>query len=292
MNLNVFSFEVGDYVFYENPFSFNEYILCKIDEIDEEGNIWGFWTSRAKPLKKLPKTIREFEAIEKNRCRQFMPKACLSKLNFVKHSQDRIDIMVDIETLGKEADSAIIQIAACVFNINTGEIVDVFNSIIDITTIKEFNVDGETLKWWLQTDSDLLSKIINNKDGLPYRQVLRKFRKWILSLGTNKDNKNIYLWSNGVLFDNRLLKAHMENANITYPIYYRNDRDMRTIVDLACSKLKITPEELKDRFKDEKLTKHDALDDVKQQIKITSYCWSILIEDRLDNELDAGGLKN
>jgi len=55
-------FNVGDYIYYSDE---DGYHVCKIKEIAEyEPEFWGHWS--AKPVKILPKTIEEFNAIEKN----------------------------------------------------------------------------------------------------------------------------------------------------------------------------------------------------------------------------------
>ena len=82
----------------------------------------------------------------------------------------RVDIMVDIETLGTGADSTIFQISAIAFNILTGEHISEFNQIADIAKNNKLVVDGSTLKWWLNTDKDLLTHLLNegqdSSDGL------------------------------------------------------------------------------------------------------------------------------
>lgn len=189
----------------------------------------------------------------------------------------RIDVMTDIETLGIKSDSTIFQISACAFNIETGDILDTFNQIIDIETINNMKVDGSTIKWWLNTDRDLLHRLLTNKKALPFDSVLENFHNWIIFL-TN-DIKDVYLWGNGILFDNKMIQTQMELCGLDYPIYYKNDRDMRTIVELACRKLNVSLQDFKKQFADDTLTKHDAFDDVRWQIKVVSYCWNLLVLD-------------
>lgn len=195
--------------------------------------------------------------------------------------------MVDIETLGKKMDSTIIQISAIAFDINSGKQLSEFNRVADIEENKEINVCGDTLKWWLNTDKELLSKLINGGAGSS-KDVLREFHRWIKTTEASvkmnnwfKDNvstsdNNIYLWGNGILFDNRMIQGQMENIGLEYPIFYRNDRDVRTIVDLASAKLGISERELKDKYNDDELVKHYALDDVKYQIKLVVGCYKEL----------------
>lgn len=188
----------------------------------------------------------------------------------------RIDIMVDIETLGKEDYSPIFQIASCAFDISTGEIISSFNKICDISIEKTLPIEGSTLKWWMNTNKDLLLELLNSGVG-SQEQLFLDFNEWLLKLGDSKMS-NVFLWGNGMLFDNRLIKAKMKQYNIEYPIFYRNDRDMRTIVELASIKLNIGSEkEFRDKFKSEKYIEHDGFDDVKSQIEILSKAWNIVL---------------
>ena len=77
------------------------------------------------------------------------------------------------------------------------------------------------------------------------------------------------------MFDNRIISEKMKSYDMEYPIYYRNDRDMRTIVELAAVKTGITVNEF---LNEHKLTirAHDAYNDVCSQIKICSEAWNIV----------------
>ena len=183
----------------------------------------------------------------------------------------RIDIMVDIETLGSEVNSTIFQISAIAFDIQTGEQITSFNKIADISKNESYDmsVTGSTLKWWLNTDKELLSTLLNAGEGTS-TELLENFTKWLVGLSTVGE---IYLWGNGILFDNNLLKHQLGDE---YPIFYRNDRDVRTIADLACTKLNLSPSELRERYYDPSLKPHDALSDVTNQVTMVVACYKEL----------------
>lgn len=61
-----------------------------------------------------------------------------------------------------------------------------------------------------------------------------------------------------------------------YPIEYKNDRDLRTLVDLACTKLGITEKELKNKYYDQSLEPHDAFNDVVNQVNLAVNCYKEL----------------
>lgn len=186
----------------------------------------------------------------------------------------RIDIMTDIETLGTSADSTIFQISAIAFDIMTGKHVSTFNQIADIEKNDFLTVSGSTLKWWLNTNKELLTELLNSGTSSS-DELLESFHEWLMDI--KSDENDLYLWGNGILFDNKMIQSQFESNGLDYPIYYKNDRDVRTIVDLASAKLGITEKELKDRFNDDLLVEHNALDDVKYQIRLVTKCYEILI---------------
>lgn len=185
----------------------------------------------------------------------------------------RIDVMTDIETLGKSADSTIFQISAIAFDIKTGEHLSTFNRIADISKDPFINVDGDTLKWWLNTDKELLADLLNKGEGSS-EEMLTDFHSWLTNL--SEDKRNIHLWGNGILFDNKMIQHQLTEIGLDYPIFYRNDRDVRTILDLASQKLGVGEKELKERFNDDSLVAHDAFDDVKYQINYVVGCYNVL----------------
>lgn len=189
----------------------------------------------------------------------------------------RLDIMVDLETLGVTKGTTIFQIAACSFDIVTGQIHDTFNEIMDISTLKNAPFDGSTLKWWLNTNKDLLADLINKGRGTE-RELILKFATWINDMKLQNNDAEIFLWGNGILFDNAMIQEKCLQQNIPYPIFYRNDRDVRTIVDLTMQKLGFTsPKDFFSLISSSELVQHDALNDVRQQIKTVSICWNIIL---------------
>lgn len=58
------------------------------------------------------------------------------------------DIMLDLETLGTKSDAAIIQIGACYFDRETGEIGEKFRVNVE-PDLSRFTVEWGTVKWWM-----------------------------------------------------------------------------------------------------------------------------------------------
>jgi len=185
----------------------------------------------------------------------------------------RTDIMVDIETLGTKTGATIFQIAAASFDITTGEIKDTINLTGDIAKYESLSVDGSTLKWWLDTDAELLKKLLS-EGTLSERALLSDLLTWLAKQASSKD---VYLWGNGILFDNVKISDLCTKQGVPYPIFYRNDRDVRTILELASLKSGQTEKELRESVSLENERKHDAFDDVKFQIRLVRKCYEIIM---------------
>ena len=191
---------------------------------------------------------------------------------------NRIDIMVDIETLGKGDNPPVFQIAACAFDITTGEIFDKINILADARTFN--NIEGNTLIWWLNTNSKLLIKLLNDGCGNnnTEKDIIIQFVNWVNKFPDSYgiDPCKVYLWGNGILFDNRIISGKCRHYGITYPIAYYSDRDMRTIVELASKKKGFTDDREYRKTVENDGIAHDAFDDVKYQIKVVCQAYKDL----------------
>lgn len=179
-------------------------------------------------------------------------------------------IMTDIETLGTKEGATIFQIAAAAFDMETGEIKNHIDLKLNISKVEDLSVDGDTLKWWLKTDKELLTKLLH-EGTLTEIEMLTQFNEWVE--GQEGSPK---LWGNGILFDNLKLKQKLESKGMKYPIFYRNDRDVRTILALASAVSGLSENDIRDSIKDENERAHDALDDVRKQIRLVTHSFKLI----------------
>lgn len=179
-------------------------------------------------------------------------------------------IMVDIETLGKKEGSTIFQISAAAFKMKSGEILSEIDLKLDIEKAN-LAVDGSTLKWWLNTDKELLTQLLN-EGNLSEIEMLQQFSDWA------KQFQDRRLWGNGILFDNNKIKAAMEKNGLEYPIPYNKDRDVRTILALAADLTGKSEKEIKSEVADINHRAHNAIDDVHKQINFVRHCYLLLSE--------------
>ena len=178
----------------------------------------------------------------------------------------RIDVMIDFETLGTNDCPPVFQLSAKAFDITTGKIIASFNEVADVTTTTS-EVSQDTLMWWFKTDFNLFTNLISEgmKSGNSEKDLIEKFVIWFNDLNT--DYKNKFLWGNGVNFDNRIMQKKCEQYNIKYPVFYRNDMDMRTIMEIVAMKMGYSDQVAYRAAVEFKGTKHNADDDVTNQIK-------------------------
>jgi hypothetical protein len=190
-----------------------------------------------------------------------------------------LDIMLDLETLGVEENPVIIQLAAVPFNIETGEVLDdkVINLLINpkSSVAAGLTVTGSTIEWWLKQNTYVVNKVFIESVSSPntLASVLSVFSAYIADLKLAHNVKEVRIWGNGTLADNRWLISAYKAVNLKLPWNYREDSDVRTLVDIGSRLFNFNPK--KDvPFEGEP---HNAIDDCKHQIKYCSMIYQKLL---------------
>lgn len=168
-----------------------------------------------------------------------------------------LNIMIDIETLGTSPDAAIISIGAAAVN-PEGELVGKFHVYTEECPSGKATMSQETVMWWLLQDKeaqDLQTKALRQPLPIALGQLSGFFGRF--------DNQGIYVWGNGVGFDNVILRRAYERNALKAPWSYRQDRCYRTLAAMF-------PDVKASEFMG---TKHDALSDAMNQAK---HLWEIL----------------
>lgn len=176
------------------------------------------------------------------------------------------DVMLDLETLGNGKNKCIIQIGACYFNRETGEIGETFKVNVDARShvAKGAELDADTVYWWLSQSKEAIDSVIAE----PKLDVVEAFNQLNLFLEKAKA-----VWSHAT-FDFVTIQETFKQLGIKPLFHYRVARDLRTIVDAG--KISIAKQVREG-------THHDALDDCKFQVK---YCVAAL------NKIHARGSLN
>lgn len=190
----------------------------------------------------------------------------------LRSREPRVDIMVDIESLGMQLDDGtVLQVCAAQFDIHTGDVLKIFNMYVDIKQTP-LNVSSASLEFWVKhpNHTTLLRKILES-GNYSEQEVLQRFSDW-LSARKAQDAQDIYLWGNGILDDNRVLKQKFEKYGIQNPIRYSHHRDVRTFVEASTY---FNDRRLNQIYNDARRVHdvtHNAIDDVKHQIALIHSC--------------------
>ncbi|WP_087515042.1 exonuclease, partial [Escherichia coli] len=186
--------------------------------------------------------------------------------NLTSTSRAGIHLMIDIETMGKNPNAAIISIGAIFFDPQTGDMGPEFSKTIDLDTAGGV-IDRDVIKWWLKQSREAQSAILT--DEIPLDDALLQLREFIAE---NSGEFFVQVWGNGANFDNVILRRSYERQGIPCPWHYHNDRDVRTIVELG--KAIDFDARTAIPFEGER---HNALDDARYQAKYVSAIWQKLI---------------
>lgn len=181
-------------------------------------------------------------------------------------------LMVDLETLGTKVNSVIVSIGAVEFDIVTGKTGREFFQEINIDTAVGVGlvVDEGSIKFWLSQSEAARMKLVN-ANSKNITEVLHNFRTFLQDLGT----ENLCLWGNSARFDLGCLNNAYNAIKREIPWYFRNERDVRTLVAFA--------PEIKKNMIFEGI-EHDPIDDCKFQIKYCSKIWNTLQNNNINHE--------
>ena len=146
---------------------------------------------------------------------------------------DYVNVMVDLETMGKKHNAPIVAIGAVVFDPATGSIGESFYKVVCLESSVNWGavIDPSTVIWWLKQSSEARSAIVND-DAIPLQDALLQFREFV-SDNVAGGSKKAQVWGNGASFDNSILRSSYDCIAEDYPWEYWNDRDVRTMVELG-----------------------------------------------------------
>lgn len=156
----------------------------------------------------------------------------------------RLDIVIDLETLGLGHNAPILSIGAiAVTNAGTvsAAIAGEFYSRVDLdSAIARGAVpDGETIEWWWQQSAEARAEIDGSRDRDDIRAALVLFSHWLLQQSTPQPDQDGYpvdvdrrIWGNSPAFDCTILANAYRIGNNLVPWEHREERDLRTLLDL------------------------------------------------------------
>lgn len=139
------------------------------------------------------------------------------------------DIMLDIETLGKDPFCAIVAIAAVEFDIRgkkTGR--EFFKRITPKSCEKAgLIIEADTVEWWLTQSEEARKALFNNKDAVSIQDALNSFTPFMKGA-----KPKARIWANSHSFDcNHVQEAYQRVLDESAPWRYNQPRCFRTIMD-------------------------------------------------------------
>lgn len=162
-------------------------------------------------------------------------------------TKNTMDCMLDFETLGTKENSVLLSSGLCIFNRNTGEIIDqdYKEYVIRAQICKGYVVDPETVDWWKSTNQAELERLV-------YSGTYEDPDNYLVKLFQRLKGSYKHIWTRGCM-DAHILQYHVPG------IPYWTFKDVRTL----------------DGLTDIKMSKnsHNALDDCKNQV---AYVCSVL----------------
>lgn len=227
--------------------------------------------------------------------------------------EERYGIMLDLETLGILDDTTIIQIGAVLFDRFNEEILEKFESRMDIRTIadqfdsfiedikknkekRDLNVTGKslvkdhlfiateqsidagTLDFWMKTESNFnkFIELIDCNNGVSEWDMLNQFKTFVQNAQMTYGD-SITIWGNGISFDVVKIKKKMMKYDLEFPIMFYYERDVRTLLELASLKSNMSINEIKNSVPKNNYA-HDALEDCIFQVNYLVYALNIILD--------------
>lgn len=157
------------------------------------------------------------------------------------------DMMIDIETLGRESNCIITSVGACVFDVDTCRVDTgaTFHCYVRWGNQDGRVVETQTLQWWMQQAN--FENEMTNEPRFPLQIVLGYLTDYI------KRTKVERVWAKGIAFDFGVLKNAYKMYSTRVPWHFRDEMDARVIYHLG-KMIGLHPRERDS-------TEHDALAD-------------------------------
>lgn len=161
-------------------------------------------------------------------------------------------VMIDIETVGLERGSAIVEIGAVQFE-PVAMIGETFHASVSLTSCQEagLHIDADTVEWWLGEQPEIASEVLVGGDDLA--DALIAFVDWLNEIEPHE------VWANSPSFDCEMLEHAGEQVGVGMPWEFYQERDVRTLDALPV-----------DVEIEQDGVEHTALDDAIYQARVAS----------------------
>lgn len=165
--------------------------------------------------------------------------------------------MLDLETLSTTHDAAIVSVGAVLFDPVANQLGEEFYQVVKLTNdAKDGIIEASTVYWWL-TQSDDARAVFASKSTKSLKDVLLSFSQFVQTHSC----PDVQVWGNGSTFDNVILSSAYRRHELKQPWCFRNDRDVRTLLELGRSLRQFDAKQALSHTG----VAHNALDDAKYQ---------------------------
>jgi hypothetical protein len=185
-----------------------------------------------------------------------------------------LNLMTDIETTDTAPTSVILTIGACVFDLDTSEILDQFYIKLDRNQGIDLGLteSADTLRWWA---SNKVSDAARRESLTPdpttvkgYKEGLQEYFAWVVAMRDKYPARTFCHWANDPDFDLVKLDQSAKACGLLPPWQYWEHKSCRTM-ELVGAKLGLD----KKRNWARTGTHHIAVDDAIYQATYVSGIW-------------------
>ena len=181
-------------------------------------------------------------------------------------------LMVDVECLGTRPSAPLAALGACVFEPDTGVILERFYTKIDISSSVASGavLEPETIKWWLKQLPEAQLQIVGNAgdDGVvALDQAILMFGEFV-QRNQASPRQGIKHWANGANFDPVLIDESCHRMQRRSPLVFWKSLDVRTLVEMG-RQCGFDPKSEVAKLG----SPHKALDDCELQVNYVSQIW-------------------
>lgn len=172
---------------------------------------------------------------------------------------NRKHVMIDLETLGSTPGCAILSFGAVEFFPATSTLGQEFYAVVDVQSCFDagLKAEGGAFYWWLMQSHEARTALVAPSYTLA--EVLASF------IGYLYEPADTLIWAHGPSFDLAVLAAAFTATHQAKPWAFRNERDTRTILDLAGGRKMPAIQ-----------AGHHALEDAKSQAREIMNCMHII----------------
>lgn len=144
-----------------------------------------------------------------------------------------LNVMLDLETMGKGPNAAIVSIGAVVFDPQAGTVQDrslAFYCNVDLESAVTAGgvMDASTVMWWMDQDSQARVALLHKSPPTDIKLALLEFQNWV-EASNDGPPSDVAIWGNGAAFDNVILRRAYERLGMEPPWKFWGDRCYRTL---------------------------------------------------------------